>query len=346
MDIKARNRPIIFPHRSWLATRQWLRAICLTTLSALLLVAPSQAATINGLYDGTVRIKDRSEATRSAAFNAALAIVLTKVSGRSDAVTRVGNAANSGERYVQRYSYLSTGQLEVGFDGAAINNLLEQAGLPLWDRDRPNTLLVYPQMLQGSREAVMATEQTARLRGVPIVWANGQTSEQFPAGSTQQIQDLARRYDAVAVLLARPGPGDNSAANLRWQLVFNGATEELLGAAEVGPNLAADVLSRYYAAVGKDAVRLFIEVSGVDNLNAYARTLAYLNGLLMVRSVSVESLQRDVLRLRVDLRGNQEALRRALVVDQKLVEATALAIDTTSTPANGSTPALSYRYNN
>lgn len=315
-------------------------------LAGLLLLAGSgwaHATTVSGLYEGTARVKDRSEATRSAAFSAALGVVLTKVSGRSDAPERVGAAVNGAQRYVQRYSYVAGGLLEVGFDSAAVNQLLDQAGLPLWDRDRPNTLVVYPEALQGMREAYTAAEHTARVRGVPILWASGVTSEQFPANGLQKLQELASRYDAVAVLLARTDPGAPTAAALHWQMVFNGSTQEKLGSAEEGPNLAAEVLSRYYAASSKDSVSLLMQVSGVDNLEAYARATGYLNGLLMVRNVSITALQGDVLSVRLELRGNQESLRRALAVDQRLIEVVPIS-DASGMAPDGAANMLTYRY--
>jgi hypothetical protein len=299
---------------------------------------------VAGLYDGTVRVKDRSEAMRTAACSAALAVVLTKVSGRSDAAARVGAAINGAQRYVQRYAYVSGGFLEVGFDSAAVNQLLDQAGLPLWDRDRPTTLVVYPQALQGMREAYTATEQTARLRGVPIVWANGVTSEQFAGAGVQKLQELAQQYNAAAVLVARADPEAATAASLHWQLVFNGATQELTGSAEDGPTLAAEALSRYYAASGKESASVQLEVAGIENLDAYARATSYLSGMLMARSVAVVSLQGSLLTVRIELRGNQESLRRALAVDQRLVEVTA-ALDATATPGTTDAGAsLKYRY--
>jgi hypothetical protein len=196
---------------------------------------------------------------------------------------------------------------------------------------------VYPAALQGLREARATTELAARNRGLPLVWANGETSEQFASTGVSQIQALAQRYQAEAVLLARQAPGESSAANLRWQLVFRGATQELSGGVEDGPNLAAEQLSRYYAVSGKDSLKLVLEVAGVDGIEAYAGTLNYLSGLLLVRSVSVESLQADVIRLQLELRGNQESLRRILAVDHRLSELVSPTAEASAT--------LSYRYN-
>jgi uncharacterized protein len=322
------------------------RLFAMVLLCVTLIVGVANAAAVAGLYDGVARVKDRSEATRIAAYSVALSSVLTKVSGRSDAATRLGSAVAGAQRYVQRFSYVSGGLLEVGFDSTAVNQLLEQAGLPLWDRDRATTVVVYPVALQGMREAYTATEQTARLRGVPIVWANGVTSEQFVGASPQKIQELAQQYNAVAVLLARADAVATTPASLHWQLVFNGSAQETTGSAEEGPNLAAEVLSRYYAASGKEAEGLQMEVAGIDNLDAYARTTRYLSGMLMVRSVAVLSLQGPVLTVKLELRGNRESLRRALAVDQRLVEAAAVAtsIDATVAPTVDASGSLKYRY--
>jgi len=318
---------------------RWATAILL----ALFMVSTLQATTVTGLYEGTTRVKDRSEATRTAAYSAALSVVLTKVSGRSDAPARVGAAVDGAQRYVQRYAYVAGGLLEVGFDSAAVNQLLDQAGLPLWDRDRPTTLVVYPLALQGMREAYTATEQTARLRGVPILWANGVTSEQFAGADAAKLQDLAQQYNAVAVLVARMDAAATSAASLHWQLVFNGATQEFTGSAEEGPNFAAETLSRYYAASSKESVSVQMEVGGIDNLDAYGRATNYLGNLLLVRNLAVLSLQGDVLTLRVELRGNRESLRRTLAVDQRLMEVTA-AMDATAAPVADDAGVLKYRY--
>jgi hypothetical protein len=194
------------------------------------------------------------------------------------------------------------------------------------------------------REAYTATEQMARLRGVPILWANGVTSEQFVGTGPQKLQELAQQYNAVAVLLARADPAAITAASLRWQLVFNGATQEMMGSAEEGPNLAAEALSRYYAASSKEATSLQIEVAGIENLDAYARATNYLSGMLMVRSVAVQSLQGDLLTLRLELRGNQENLRRALALDQRLTEVSAPAITATDMPTAATVGPLKYRY--
>lgn len=317
--------------RTLISLRGWW--VCVAWV-ALTWIAPAPAATVAGLYDASVRITDQSDAARQAAFGSALGIVVTRVSGRTDAPAKLAVAAGSAQRYVQRFGY-NNGQLEVGFDSSAVNALLEQAGLPLWGRERPVTVVVFPNALQGLREARAAVEQTAKLRGVPIVWAGGETSEQFNNATAQQLQTLAERYAAAGVLLAQVND-PVSAANLRWRFAFNGTQQDMQGAAEQGPNLAADVMGRYYAVAAKDAASVVLDISGIDELGAYANTLNYLSALSIVRSVQVESLQRDVVRLRLELRGNADALKRAIALDQRVLLPGAV---------DGDAATLAYRYN-
>lgn len=299
-------------------------------------IAPAaSAATVAGLYDASVHVTDRSDAARQAAFGTALGVVAARVSGRQDAAAKLGAALGNAPRYVQRFSY-DNGQLDVGFDSSGVNTLLEQAGLPLWGRERPATVVVFPDALQGLREARAAVEQTAKLRGVPLVWAAGETSEQFANATPAQLQVLANRYMAGGVLLARV-TDPVSAASLKWQFAFNGALQEMPGAAEEGPNLAADVMGRYYAVASKESTTVVLEVAGMNDLGAYANTLNYLNALSMVRSVEVDSLQSDVARFRVGLRGNVDALKRAVDLDQRLLTQPSATADAAAV--------LSYRYN-
>jgi hypothetical protein len=102
-----------------------------------------------------------------------------------------------------------------------------------------------------------------------------------------------------------------------------------------GPMLAADTLARYYAVSTKETMKLALDVAGISSVNAYADSLNFLSSLPQVREVKVDSLQGDVLRFRLELRGNADSLRRALALDQRLVEQTAPAVDA---------GILSYRY--
>ena len=86
---------------------------------------------------------DRSEATQTAAFQAALRSVLVRVTGRRSAEDDAALAplVAGARRYVQQYRATPDGQLWVSFDGPAIERWLTQNGQPLWGHERPTTFV-------------------------------------------------------------------------------------------------------------------------------------------------------------------------------------------------------------
>ncbi len=53
------------------------------------------------------------------------------------------------------------------------------------------------------------------------------------------------------------------------------------------------------------------------DLNAYASTLNYLEGMTLVRGVAVEQIAGDTLRFRLAVRGDATTLRRAIALDNQ-----------------------------
>lgn len=309
-----------------------------------LLSGGAVAAIVGDLYGATVRVADRSQPARDQAVVTALGVVLTKLSGQREASLRMAASQVNAVRWVQRVGYVSGGQLEVGFDTAAIQSLLDQSGLPVWDRVRPVLLVVYPLALMGVPEVRAATESIAKERGLPVVWTALETSDQYSVTNGVQIQALATQYHADSVLLARSSTSTSTSADAaavateewRWQLVFRGTSQEWKGTLDQGVHTAADQIGRYYAVSPKQNSRQLIEISGINSVESYARVIQFFNDLLTVREVSIQALQADVLRVQLDLRGTQLSLRRLLSVASMLTEQNTSNADTAGV--------MSYRY--
>ena len=124
---------------------RYLRPLALLCLSiaGLCLADASAALTRAELYQAKVPVTDRSEASKPAAFEAALAVVLTRVTGRrtADEDPAFGPLLGNARRYVQQYRDTQDGQLWVSFDAAAIDRWLAQNNQPLWGRERPVTFV-------------------------------------------------------------------------------------------------------------------------------------------------------------------------------------------------------------
>jgi hypothetical protein len=255
-------------------------------------VAPVVARAEVPLYEAAVPLKGTTPEDRAAAMAEALQAVAVKASGRREAANSPVISGANPTKYVQRYSTTADKLLKVGFDGRAIEQLLQQAGLPLWPAERPVTVIDAPVTDR------VALESVAQWRGLPVEWAAGATPSS------------ARR----AVLVGVP-----SGSEFAWTFTHDGRTTAARGSAEAGVNLAADTLAaRYAPASTRSSSNLTLRVDGMDDLADYSGLLAYLRELSLVRGVEVESLDGTVITLRVVVRGDRELLGRIAALDGRL----------------------------
>jgi hypothetical protein len=298
-----------------------LRPVPACAQLALLCLLPGLACADVTLYQAMVPLQGATEADRTAGFGEALRVAAVRASGRRDAGSNgaIASAASDPSRYVQQYSTTSDRMLKVGFDGRGVEQLLQQAGLPLWPAERPVTLvqLFVPSVAGGSR-AVLASERpperdqverAAQVRGLPIAWPQqvvdpGQARGRLasPGGATQ------------AVLL-----GVASGSQVDWSFSHLDLRTRAQGGAQAGADLAADALaSRYAPASTRSLNSVPVRVGGVTDVQAYAGLLEYLQTLSLVRSVDVAELAGDTVRLNLALRGDLELLRRIAALDTHL----------------------------
>jgi len=246
------------------------------------------------LYEVSVPLQGTTEADRATAMAVALKAVAVRASGRREAADHPAISGASPAKYLQRYSTTADRKLKVGFDGRSIEQLLQQAGLPLWPAERPLTVVSAPV----TDPAVV--EAAAEWRGLPIVWSTGEAT--------------AASSGARAMLTGVP-----SGADFAWTFTHDGRTAQARGSAQAGIDLAADTLAaRYAPASTRSSSSLSLRIGGMDDLADYAGLLEYLRSLSLVRDVEVESLDRAVVRLRMVVRGDRELLGRIAALDGRL----------------------------
>lgn len=307
--------------------------VALVLCAAAFAAAPAQAVTVPDLYEIAMPVTS----TRDAAFVEALKAVAVRVSGRRDAAERLGASLGNPRQYVQRFGFTSDNVLQVGFDSLSIDRILSAAGLPVWGRERPSTLVLLEVVSSDGNLVWLdansvsperdALTRTAKLRGVPLVWpqmdaqdrAQASTATSSSAGALLQV---AARYGANAVLFGRARRDGAGGAAVQWTLASDQGAAEVRGTPEDGVHLTADTFASIYSASGTTLDSVALEISGIDNLNAYATTLNYLENMTVVRSVALEQVAGDTLHFRLAVRGNAEHLKRALALDNKLVPMT------------------------
>jgi hypothetical protein len=307
----------------------------LALLPAVLVVASAQAVTVPDLYETSQPV----DGSRDAAFVEALKTVLVRVSGQRDAALRVGQVSDP-RKYVQRFGFTADNVLQVGFDSESIDQLLSKAGLPIWGRERPATVVMFGveeagawRWLTGDAPAHErdAIAKVARQRGLPLKWPVMDAQERAEASSDSPgLLQAADRYGANAVLVGRARGG-----TVQWTLLSDEGAAQTSGGLEDGVHLAADTFAHVFAASGSSLDSVIVEVAGISDLNAYAATLNYLEGMTLVRGVALEQVTGEKMRFRLAVRGDSATLRRAIALDRRLVP---------QDPADGAIDRLAFRY--
>jgi len=305
-------------------------ALCATLAAAF--GVPAGAATIANLYQSTVPQAGRGEPAQSAAFQDALRDVLVRVTGQRDAPSNAALAplVADARRYVQTFRPAPGGQVTVSFDGNAIENAVAASGLPLWGRERP-TVLVWLAVDRGSQRLLIAAgapgderravERAAAQRGLVLAWPSLGGLEDRDARLADILTDqfaplsaAAERYGADSVLVGRAVAGAGGALAVNWTFLAGAEPATVQGLFADGVHLAAD---RYAATEASTAAArlsdVSMTVSGIGDAAAYAAAVRTLESLSVVRGVAVGEAFRDVLTLRVTLRGDAAVLRRAVV---------------------------------
>jgi hypothetical protein len=298
------------------------------------LAGGARAAVRVELFQATVPLADRSDSSQTAAFQAAMRMVLVRVTGHRGMDQDPGLAplVSDARRYVQQYRAAPDNQLWVAFDAAAIERWLSQNAQPQWGRDRPATF-VWLAVSTGAGTGYVATrdepselkgsiDAQAAERGIPLIWP---TTADLQANrvdfgavnnlSASTLSDIARRLGADATLVGRAANA-SAAANVRWVHVFQDHSSEFSGAG-AGVEHAADTYAGLFAASGAPAP-VDIEVNGVGDLHAYASVQTYLESLTFVSHVGVLAMNGDVVRFRLTTRGGSDSLQRALALGGRL----------------------------
>ncbi|MGH8295641.1 MAG: DUF2066 domain-containing protein, partial [Steroidobacteraceae bacterium] len=112
-------------------------------------------------------------------------------------------------KYVQSYDRGPQGELQVIFNGAAVDKAIAAVDRSVWDPSRPFTLVVlYPPPDQADQAADQAAlEQAAEQRGLPIsIVPLPVADESGNVLPREPLLEMAHRYGAEQLLIGRPPP--------------------------------------------------------------------------------------------------------------------------------------------
>lgn len=311
--------------------RLLLLLLCLGSPSAFALI-------VTGLYDQEIVVQGQGDAERIRAYREGLTAVILKITGeerwlRNSAVER---AIRDAQSYVQEVSYRTSSStaeqrnfISVRFDRALVDSMLNAAGIPVWDQNRPTVMLwLSVQSPDGHRELLSAdsdhplleiVREYSRLHGLPLLFPllDLEDRRRLPIDVAWSLDDKAiraasERYGADAILSGRVLESTGGELVGLWQFLFQDQVETFDSFEQNFKPYADAALDRITARLSSHygLIRLAtplpvrLRVEGVDSARDYVDVLQYLQALAVVDSVSTSLLDGDSIELDVKLTGN------------------------------------------
>lgn len=328
-------------------------------LILLSLTCGSYAAEVNNLYQAQLAVDSRDEDKREQLAPQLLHQVILKVVGNSALLnnTDLQPVLAQAGQYIQQFEYVRTNDvradltqpdrlaLKINFDPNGVNQLIQDLGLPIWGKIRPDILAWVAvnkdqtQHLLGLENAdtdiMPLLETAADKRGLPILLPvmdlQDLTQVSFDTVWQQdesKVQLASARYGADILLMSQVTV-EGDIATVQWQLLSDDDSKRwqsqgtLPVALETGMGQLADILaSRYSQTVDTSLAnqRLTMHISDVVDYGDFTRLMSYLRQLDYITDIRVINLNDQMLDLDIAFTGNLQVLQRTLAVGRMLTE--------------------------
>lgn len=334
----------------------------LTLAAVLILVLNSPGAfavRVPGLYEAEVPVAGQQAEHRREAVETAMQRVLVKLTGDRNAggQTALVPIIRNAEKYVQQYRYVEVPVEAAGegpgpgerslkvryrFDDINLNTALREAGVEIWSRERPATLVWLGMENDGVRRILVPEEhpeifslvgEKAQERGIVLVYplfdledTSRLRASDIWGGFQRPVLEASRRYVPDVVLTGRVEPTAPGIWEGRWtafigeetsswstegsypESVFNEGIDDL-----------ADLLARNYArGGGGDTGTIRMKVVNISSVEQYARVLKYLQSLSPVTRVDVVQVSPGDVEFNLTAHGGGSAVAQAITFGRVL----------------------------
>lgn len=328
------------------------------------LTGPASAIVVDNLYESEIPVADQTRRTRHQIFKQAFQQTIIRIVGNSAIIGNpvIDDARNNVLKYISQFRYHElpeelrasqpenpepgtkplTNILWIKFDSRAINNLLRSNQLPVWGKQRPETL-VWIAVRDGGNRYILRDqdnspikdeiEKAAKLRGLPITWPTYDATDRAHmkffdiwGGFWDNILSASRRYQQASVLVGRY-LWAGTEWQVKWDLLsdrhlqywqINSRELDLLSS--VGVDQSADQISKQYALLlkGSEGGHFYIDIHGVNSTERYAKAMSYLQGLQSIKDLNVSEVNEQGVRFKIDAQGDVEDVKRMISLGQYL----------------------------
>lgn len=304
-----------------------------------------EANAATDLYRVQTAVEGRSAADREAGMRKAFFEVLVRASGNSDVLSSPLVRKAQPSRYIETFGFASTSTpqrplLDVVFNQTIIEDLVRQAGYPVWGSNRPTIMLWVGvdgsgrQMLSANSGQDRALFERAMVkRGIPVLWPTGDLQDDMALPLPrlfglfrQDIRTATERY-AVNNLVAIRVEQTAGRWSLDGYLEHQGQSANLSFQADSLPAVAALLADRIAVYFSKRygvtensgaSDSQVMTVSGLDSFADYQQVLQLLGNTNGVKQVQVVAMEQDVMTLELVLQASWSQVRANLRLDRRL----------------------------
>ncbi|WP_185964310.1 DUF2066 domain-containing protein [Aliikangiella marina] len=340
-------------------------------LIGLLFVATSISSVIavevEGLYQVEVPVADQSNKNQWGAMLEGFKVVLIRKSGSRQILTTEESrqAYRKVKAYVQRFQYLPNPEpetefpyvLKLDFEPRLVEELIQEAGMPIWGSNRPVTIMWLAaeenfnrQILKDDAENPISglLKVDAKRRGIPIIFPLMDLEDELNVTISDvwgrfnnTVVNASSRYGADSVVAGRLAKiGEVWQAKLSYInqgeeqfLEFDVESPELL--TETLTDRVAELLCQRYCVVEALASRqIAIQVSGVNNFASFKSVQDYLQGLSSIRKIEVNKISANIIRFSATLLGDVQSVKDGIKLGRKMIVEVAPEIDPFAKPIN------------
>lgn len=316
-----------------------LVAILVATISLKVLAAQD-------LYSAVVPVDNSSPAERDRALRDALGQVLVKLTGARTVVSRpeVRNFLAGAETLATEFGYVDIDDgdrkgLQARFAPAELDRFLRRNQLPVWPAKRKELLVwVLREPVAGARDFVPrdadegfydGLDRLFERRGQPVIYPLYDLEDQLVLEvedgwnfNGERIAEASRRYGTDGWLIIRQYQTSDGGWRVAW--VLSSGNDLNLDNLE-NPDLAAAMSQVVDGTVDRlaagqtyipslaEGVKM-LTVEGIDSFEDYARMVAILGELSVVRSADVDSLRGDRISFALRLEGDESEFFNALAL--------------------------------
>jgi len=320
---------------------------------------PTLGVEVSGIYEGSVPVDSRDNAReRNRAFGDAMRQVLVKVTGNREVLSHamIRRAISNADDYVDTWSYRTINpdadsegsiELNVSFFEPKVLELIDLAGIPMWPKNRPYTLLWIvvqdeleeKQLLGTSSDAsdiLVLLREAADARGLPLLLPlldiddlRAVSIDDVWNMNIEKLLEASARYQSESILLVRifrTLGGDvlgKSTYTLRDQTLTLEAFEEPLESfVSDSIALSADELSAYYAILlsgTQSNLEVRLTVEGIEGVEDYAGLLNYIRELADVNSFKVVSVDNQTIELALSTGGQIRQLVETIALNRNML---------------------------